>query len=134
MTVSPLGVAASLILIAVAVALSARERLGLERSILWAAARAAAQLLAIGGALGLVLADGTPLVWSWLWVAAMVVIGGVTRGIYTVADARRWFPNEKKIGTDTVPYDKVEGRASAQEIHEALAQAEANQQQPDSGP
>lgn len=78
MTVSPLGVAASLILIAVAVALSARERLGLERSILWAAARAAAQLLAIGGALGLVLADGTPLAWSWLWVAAMVVIGGVT--------------------------------------------------------
>ena len=62
------------------------------------------------------------------------MIGGVTRGIYTVADARRWFPNEKKIGTDTVPYDKVEGRASAQEIHEALAQAEANQQQPDSGP
>lgn len=76
--VSPLGVAASLILIAIAIALSARERLGLGRSIAWAATRAAVQLLAIGSALGLVLADDAPLAWSWLWVAAMVVIGGVT--------------------------------------------------------
>ncbi len=78
MTVSVPGVAASLLLIAIAVALSWRERLGLERSIVWAALRAAVQLLAIGGALGLVLADDAPIVWAWAWVVAMVVIGGVT--------------------------------------------------------
>jgi hypothetical protein len=61
------------------------------------------------------------------------MIGGVTRGIYTVADARRRFPNEK-IGTDTVPYDKVEGRASAQEVREAMAQAEREHPQSDPGP
>jgi putative ABC transport system permease protein len=72
------GVAASLLLVAVAVALSRRERLGLERSIVWAATRALAQMLAIGGALGLVLADDAPLLLSWLWVAAMVAIGAVT--------------------------------------------------------
>lgn len=52
------------------------------------------------------------------------MIGGVTRGIYTVADARRQFPQDKKVSTDTVPYDKVEGRASAQEISEAMMRTE----------
>jgi hypothetical protein len=36
------------------------------------------------------------------------MIGGVTRGIHTVADARKRFPNDKRISTDTVPYDKVQ--------------------------
>lgn len=72
------GVAASLVLVAVAVALSRRERLGLERSILWAAFRALAQMMAIGAGLGLVLADGAPLVLSWLWVLAMIVVGAAT--------------------------------------------------------
>lgn len=72
------GVAASLVLVAVAAALSWRDRLGLERSIAWAACRAFAQLVAIGGALALVLADDAPLVLSWLWVAGMVVIGSAT--------------------------------------------------------
>jgi hypothetical protein len=62
------------------------------------------------------------------------MIGGVTRGIYTVADARRRFPNEKKISTDTVPYDKVEGRASAQEIRDAMAQTEGEHRQSDPDP
>jgi putative ABC transport system permease protein len=74
------GVAASLVLIVVAAAVSWRERLGLERSIAWAATRAAVQLGVIGAGLGLVLADDAPLVWSILWVVAMVVIGGVTVG------------------------------------------------------
>ena len=39
------GVAASLVLVAVAVGLSVRDRLGLERSILWAATRAFVQLV-----------------------------------------------------------------------------------------
>jgi putative ABC transport system permease protein len=75
-----IGVAASLVLIAVAAVLSRGEQLGLERSIAWAALRAAIQLGAIGAGLGLVLADDAPLVWSILWVLAMVVIGGVTVG------------------------------------------------------
>jgi len=72
------GVAASLLLVAVAVALSRLERLGLERSILWAATRAMGQMLVIGGALGLVLADDAPLALSWSWVLLMVVIGAAT--------------------------------------------------------
>jgi putative ABC transport system permease protein len=72
------GVAASLVLVAAAVGLSSWERLGLERSIIWAAARALGQMLAIGAALGLVLDDDAPLFLSWLWVIAMVGIGAVT--------------------------------------------------------
>ncbi|MBL8778334.1 MAG: iron export ABC transporter permease subunit FetB [Acidimicrobiales bacterium] len=72
------GVAASLILILIAVALSLREHLGLGRSILWASTRALAQMLVIGAGLGLVLADGAPIALSWLWVVAMVLIGAVT--------------------------------------------------------
>lgn len=87
------GVAASLILVAVAVALSLREHLGLGRSVLWASTRALAQMLVIGAGLGLVLADDAPLALSWLWVAAMVLIGAVTvasrvkeiRGTFAIA-------------------------------------------------
>ena len=64
------GVAASLLLIAAAMALSWREGLRLERSIAWAATRATVQLGAIGAGLGLVLADDAPIVWSWLWHSA----------------------------------------------------------------
>jgi putative ABC transport system permease protein len=76
MTVSTLGVAASALLIVIAVVVSWREGLGLERSITWAATRATAQLVVIGFGLGLVLADDAPLAWSWAWVVAMVIIGG----------------------------------------------------------
>jgi putative ABC transport system permease protein len=76
--VGPAGVAASLALIAVAVLLSWRERLGLGRSIVWASARALAQMLVIGAGLGLVFADEAPIALSWLWVVAMVVIGAAT--------------------------------------------------------
>lgn len=72
------GVAASLVLIVLAMSLSRWHQLGLERSIAWAACRAFVQLVAIGGALALVLADDAPPVLSWLWVAAMVVIGAAT--------------------------------------------------------
>jgi putative ABC transport system permease protein len=61
------------VLVAVAIALSVWQRLGLERSIVWASARALVQLLAVGVALDLVLDPGRTLAWSWLWVAAMVV-------------------------------------------------------------
>lgn len=69
---------ASLVLVAVAVALSSWRGLGLERSIVWAAARAAAQLLVVGTALVLVVADDAPVAWAWLWVVAMVPFAALT--------------------------------------------------------
>ncbi len=74
------GLAASLVLVAVAVAVSATQGLGLARTILWSCTRAALQLGAVGVALGLVLAPDAPVVWAWLWVAAMTVFAGVTVG------------------------------------------------------
>ena len=72
------GVAASLVLVAVAVVLSRRERLGLEPSIAWAALRALAQLLAVGAALGLVLDEDAPLVLALGWVVLMVAVAAAT--------------------------------------------------------
>ena len=59
------GLGVSLVLVAVAVALSVWRRLGLERSILWAATRAVAQLLLVGLALRFVLHRGRSLAWAW---------------------------------------------------------------------
>ena len=85
--ISATGVGASLLLIFVAVAISHRDGLGLEGSILWATLRAALQLGLVGLGLGLVLADEAPLAWSWLWVAGMVLVGGITvaRRVPTIA-------------------------------------------------
>lgn len=74
--VTPLGLAASLALVAVAVALSRWQGLVLERRLLWAAARAIVQLLLVGGALALILDPDRSLAWSWLWVAAMTAYAG----------------------------------------------------------
>jgi putative ABC transport system permease protein len=70
--VGALGVAASLLLVAVAVLLSLRGGLGLERSLVWASARALVQLLLVGVALAAVIDPDSPIALSWLWVAAMV--------------------------------------------------------------
>lgn len=70
------GVAASLVLVGVAVAISLRYRLGMERTMLWACLRGFVQLMVIGSALGLVLADDAHIAWAFAWVAAMVAIGG----------------------------------------------------------
>ncbi len=78
--ISYLGLAASGILIGVAVALSLWRRLGVERSLLWAAARALVQLLLVGVALGLVVDDGDPIVLSWLWIVVMVGFASWTVG------------------------------------------------------
>lgn len=72
------GVAASLALVAVAVALSWWRGLRLERTIAWATVRALVQLVAVGFALQLVLEPGTSLAWSWLWVLGMVVFAAET--------------------------------------------------------
>jgi putative ABC transport system permease protein len=70
------GLAASLVLVAFAVALSWIQRLSLERSIVWASARALVQLLLVGIALDFVLDRN--LAWSWAWVVAMLLFAADT--------------------------------------------------------
>jgi putative ABC transport system permease protein len=72
------GLATSLVLVAVAVALSWWRRLGLERTIAWATVRALVQLVAVGLVLQVILEPGTALAWSWLWVLGMVVFASET--------------------------------------------------------
>ncbi len=70
------GLAASLLLVVIAVGLSYWQGLRLERPLLWASARASVQLLLVGSALAIVFQQA---VWlAWLWVAAMVVVAAVT--------------------------------------------------------
>lgn len=66
-----LGVAASGLLIAVAVGVSIWRQLGLEATIAWAALRALAQLLVVGVALQFVVDDDDPLVYAFIWLAVM---------------------------------------------------------------
>jgi putative ABC transport system permease protein len=73
-----IGLLASLSLVAAAVILSWVQKLHLEASVLWAAARAAVQLLIVGWALALVLDADHSVAWAWLWVVAMVLFAGVT--------------------------------------------------------
>lgn len=72
------GMAASGILIAVAVGVSLWRHLGLERSVVWAALRALVQLLIVGWALRLVVDEDDPLVFSWLWLAVMISFASYT--------------------------------------------------------
>ena len=73
------GVAASVVLVGFAFAVVVRERLGLGREVLIAAARAAVQLLAVG-ALLLLLFRHTGLPGALAWVAGMVVLAGRVAG------------------------------------------------------
>lgn len=68
------GVVASLSLIAVTVILSMAWRLDLHRPLLIAAARAVVQLLVVGAILVPVLSSDAGLIWSWLWVLAMIAL------------------------------------------------------------
>lgn len=72
------GLAASGILIVVALAISMWRRLGLELSLLWAALRALVQLLIVGAALQLVVGDDDPLVYSAIWLVAMHLFAAYT--------------------------------------------------------
>ncbi|HET9143370.1 ABC transporter permease [Actinophytocola sp.] len=74
--VSLAGLLTSLALVGVAAAISLWQRLGLERQVLWAAARALVQLLLVGAALTLIIEPGRSLLWSWLWVLAMIAYAG----------------------------------------------------------
>ena len=85
------GLATSGLLIAVAVAISLWRRLGLERSLLWAAARALGQLLIVGWALQLVVDPDDPLIWSGLWLVFMVFFAAWTTS-QRARDVPRVFP------------------------------------------
>lgn len=73
-----LGLVASLVLVAIALAVSVRQRLRLEREMVVSAVRALVQLLIVGAALTLIVDPDTPLAWSWLWVAGIVVFAAAT--------------------------------------------------------
>ncbi len=78
--VTPLGLAASLTLVALALGLSWRRGLRLERDLVIAAVRAVAQLVAVGYVLLVILAEDAPLVLAWCWVALMIAIAATTVG------------------------------------------------------
>jgi len=73
-----LGMAASSLLIAVAVGISLWRRLGLERSVLFAALRALVQLIIVGYALQLVVDPDDPLIFSFIWLAGMLGFAAYT--------------------------------------------------------
>jgi putative ABC transport system permease protein len=72
------GLPLSFLLVALVIGLSIWRGLGLERSILWASARALVQLLAVGVALRLVLDEDQPIWLAFAWVGLMVLIAAVT--------------------------------------------------------
>jgi len=74
------GLALSGVLVGVALAISMARRLGLTRDLIAAALRALVQLLIVGAALALVIDDNDPLIWTWLWLAAMVAFASWTVG------------------------------------------------------
>ena len=71
-----LDLVVSFVLVAVGIVLSLRQRLGLEREMAFAAARAVTQLLLVGVALTVVIDPERPLILSWAWVIAMVAFAG----------------------------------------------------------
>jgi putative ABC transport system permease protein len=72
------GMAGALVLVVVAVILSALNHLHLGRTILWSCTRAAAQLLVVGSGLTLVFGADASVALAVVWVAAMVVVAALT--------------------------------------------------------
>ncbi len=72
------GVAVSALLVGVAVIVSLSRHLGLATDLITASARAFVQLALVGFALRLVVDDNDPLVWAWLWIAAMILFAAYT--------------------------------------------------------
>ncbi len=72
------GLAASTLLLAVAIGVSVVRGLDLHADIVGSGARAAAQLLVVGAALGLVVDPGRPVALALVWVAAMIGFASVT--------------------------------------------------------
>lgn len=76
--VNALGLATSLILVAVALAVSLGQQLRLEKDLIWSVIRAFAQLIVMGFVLAWLLEPGRSIAYSWLWVAGMVVFAAWT--------------------------------------------------------
>ena len=76
--VNALGLATSLILVGIALAISLSQQLRLEKELVWATVRAFVQLIVMGFVLAWLLQPGRSLVFSWLWVAGMVVFASWT--------------------------------------------------------
>lgn len=72
------SLAASLLLVLIAVGVTARERLGLTREIVTAVVRSLVQMVIVGAALVPIVDPDTPMAWSWAWVVAIVVFAAVT--------------------------------------------------------
>jgi putative ABC transport system permease protein len=76
--VDALGLATSLILVGIALAVSLGQQLRLEKQLIWATLRAFVQLIVMGAVLAWLLQPGRSLWYSWVWVAAMVVFAAWT--------------------------------------------------------
>ena len=72
------GMFTSLVLVAIAVGISIARNLGLAQGMIWASARAMAQLLLVGLVLKFLLAKNQHIVWSWAWVFGMGIIAAIT--------------------------------------------------------
>jgi putative ABC transport system permease protein len=72
------GLVVSMLFVGLAIGISYWQHLRLERRIAIAVVRSLVQLLIVGAALVIVVKPSTPLVWSWLWVVAIVGFAGVT--------------------------------------------------------
>ena len=72
------GLAASLILIAITLVISAWRGLGLEREVLIATGRALVQLLAVGYVLVVVIDPDQPVGYAWAWLVFMVLFAAWT--------------------------------------------------------
>lgn len=75
--VSALNVAASLVLVAIALGIGLALQLGVTRRIIIAVVRAAVQLLAVGLLFGWIASSGSAMLLAWLWVLVMVGITAV---------------------------------------------------------
>lgn len=88
---------ASLILVLVVAVVSLWRKLGLERSLAWAAARATVQLLAVGVVFTVIFESNRAALWAWLWVVAMVLLAA-----FTVARRAREVPGVLWIGVTSI--------------------------------
>jgi putative ABC transport system permease protein len=87
------ALAGSLVFVLLSVLLTRAVHLSLERSIVVAVARSLVQMLIVGAALVPIVDPDTPLAWSWLWVAGIIVFASLTvarrapevPGMFTVA-------------------------------------------------
>jgi putative ABC transport system permease protein len=76
--VNAVGLATSLILVGIALAVSMSQQLRLEKELIWATVRASVQLIVMGFVLAWLLEPGRSAIYSWVWVAGMVVFAAWT--------------------------------------------------------